>query len=728
MKKSVLRKGSAVLLAFGLTIGMMPLPVWAQTVTGDSTNASYSSTTGGENAVLVSGGSATLTSPTVTKSGDSSDENADFTGTNAAVLCSDGTLTITDGSVTTGGSHANGVFAYSKGTVNISRTSITTSANNSGGIMTTGGATMNAKNLTVNTSGGSSAAIRSDRGGGDVNVEGGTYTTSGTGSPAIYSTADIDVSNASLTSNTSEAVVIEGANSVSLKGCTVTADNNKLNGQATDYDNVLIYQSMSGDAAEGSSEFDMTEGTMTCRNGEMFCVTNTTCTINLTNASLVNSGNDLLVAEAQKWGKSGSNGGKVTLNASSQKLEGTITVDSISSLVLNLKDSSSYTGAINTAGTSGSVSVSVASGCTWTLSGDSYVSSLSNEGKISTNGHTLYVNGTAYDGGSTADVTESRVAGNDRYDTSARIASSAYPSGTDCAVIALGSNFADALSASSFAGLINAPVLLNECSSTVNSYTQSALKKLNVKKIVLIGGTSALPAGLASALESEGYAVKRIYGSTRTDTSYQIYKTGEAVASELTGETKTWNSQVIVASGVSPYDALSVSPYAAGTGTPILLTESDGTLSSENAAAVGIVSETIIVGGTAVVSSSVESAAGGSCLRLGGSSRFATSADIAAWMIGKDSAASVQPSTVFGVDSTAFATGADGSYADALCGSVLQAVRKSPLLLMGSGTAASAVLDFAKEQMGLVTGITVLGGTSAVPENWVLLIRDAISG
>lgn len=76
--------------------------------------------------------------------------------------------------------------------------------------MTTGGGTMIASNLTVTTSGTSSAAIRTDRGGGNVSVNGGTYTTNGQGSPAIYSTAAIKVSNATLNSKTSEGVVIEG--------------------------------------------------------------------------------------------------------------------------------------------------------------------------------------------------------------------------------------------------------------------------------------------------------------------------------------------------------------------------------------------------------------------------------------------------------------------------------------------------------------------------------------
>lgn len=47
-------------------------------------------------------------------------------------------------------------------------------------------------------------------------VDGGSYTSNGTGSPAVYSTADIAVNNADLTANGSEAVCIEGLNSLHL--------------------------------------------------------------------------------------------------------------------------------------------------------------------------------------------------------------------------------------------------------------------------------------------------------------------------------------------------------------------------------------------------------------------------------------------------------------------------------------------------------------------------------
>ncbi|MCR4797889.1 MAG: carbohydrate-binding domain-containing protein [Lachnospiraceae bacterium] len=378
------------------------LYAYAQTVTQSATSGSYNSTTANENAVLVDGTNVTLTDATVTKSGSGSGENADFYGTNAAVLATNGaTLTMDGGTVTTNGAYANGVFSYGSGTtVNVSDVTINTSANNSGGIMTTGGATMNASDLTVTTQGGSSAAIRSDRGGGDVNVTGGSFTTTGVGSPAIYSTADIEVTNASLQSNVSEAVVVEGGNSVTLNNCTVTASNTQKNGQCQTYQNVMLYQSMSGDASDGTSSFTMNGGSMSAANGTMFYVTNTTSTITLSNATLATVSGDLLLAAAGPWGSSGSNGGKVTMNASAQELNGAITVDSSSALNLVLSNGSTYSGAINTSGQAGSVYVSVPDGCAWTLTGDSFVTSLScGSGSINLNGHSLYVNGNAYEAG-----------------------------------------------------------------------------------------------------------------------------------------------------------------------------------------------------------------------------------------------------------------------------------------------------------------------------------------
>ena len=259
---------------------------------------------------------------------------------------------------------------------------------------------MNASNLLIHTMGNSSAAIRSDRGGGTVNVTGGSYTTEGTGSPVIYSTADITVSDAEMESTASQGVVVEGQNSVTLNNVNLTASNVKKNSNKSEwYQAVMIYQSMSGDADEGLASFAMNGGTLTNLNGDIFFVNNTTAAIDLTGATIVNEDSEgvFLRAAAAGWGSERSNGGHVTMNASSQNIDGDMIVDEVSSLNLYLKDSSSFSGSINSDGESGDVYVEIEDGSTWTLTGDSYITSLTcSAGSINLNGHKLYVNGEEY--------------------------------------------------------------------------------------------------------------------------------------------------------------------------------------------------------------------------------------------------------------------------------------------------------------------------------------------
>ena len=382
----------------------------------------YSSSTSDESALLVStSDDVTITDPTVTKSGDSDGgDNCNFYGLNAAVLVKDGTTTtITGGTITSDASGANGVFCYGgnggqngaegDGTTLIIRdTKIVTTGDGSGGIMTTGGGVTQAYNLDVTTSGQSSAAIRTDRGGGTVTVDGGTYTSNGLGSPAIYSTADITASNATLVSNLSEGVCIEGLNSITLNNCDLTANNTKCNGNATFYDTIMIYQSMSGDAASGTSSFTMTGGSLTSKNGHVFHVTNTNAVITLSDVTITNEdADDILLSVCADGWSGGSN--IATMNASSQKLSGAIKVGSDSTLTLNLTDGSTWTGYVDgnitnakgdTVSTEvGTVSVTLDSTSTWTLSEDSYITEFTGDtSNVISNGYTLYVNGVALTG------------------------------------------------------------------------------------------------------------------------------------------------------------------------------------------------------------------------------------------------------------------------------------------------------------------------------------------
>lgn len=368
---------------------------------------SYTSTNADENAIRAEGEiTASLEGVTVEKTGGaaSSSEASSFYGLNAAILAIDtAILNITGGTVTASAEGANGVFAYDGAMVNISDTVINVSGGNAGGIEVAGGAIMNATNLTVNST--VKAAIRSDRGGGTLVVDGGTYTTSGSsGAPAIYSTADITASNATLTANTSEAVVVEGFNSVTLNACTVTGNMSGTYGQGSgeNIHNVMLYQSMSGDAAAGTSSFTMTGGTLVSRNGDMFYVTNTNSIITLSGVALtLADGANLLVVAgndgSRGWGAAGSNGGNAAFNLSGQTISGDISVDSISTLDMQIASSSSFAGSINADGAAaGSVSVTIDTSSTWTLTADSYITAFNGSlQNVAANGHTLYVNGTA---------------------------------------------------------------------------------------------------------------------------------------------------------------------------------------------------------------------------------------------------------------------------------------------------------------------------------------------
>ena len=387
----------------------------------ETTGESYVSNASDENALLIrTGDTVSVIDASVTKTGDSDGgDSCSFYGLNAAVLVMGGAdALISGGTVETSASGANGVFCYGGNggqngasgdgtTLYISGTTITTTGDGSGGIMTTGGGVTYAEDLTVTTSGRSSAAIRTDRGGGTVTANGGTYTTSGLGSPAIYSTADVTVRNAVLTSNLSEGVCIEGKNSITLENCSLTADNTQCNGNATFLDTIMIYQSMSGDADSGTSAFTMTGGSLTGLSGHLFHVTNTHAVITLDQVELTNEGSDILLSVCDDGWNGADNIAEVY--ASRQALSGTLLVGDNSTLNLSLSDGSVFEGSVSgeitnakgeqVSSSVGTVSVTLDETSTWVLTADTWISSFSgNAENVISNGHTLYVNGIALEG------------------------------------------------------------------------------------------------------------------------------------------------------------------------------------------------------------------------------------------------------------------------------------------------------------------------------------------
>ena len=374
----------------------------------EESGQSYTSEGTDESAVLVSNGAnVTLKDFTVNRTSEDSKggDSSSFYGVGASILVTDGTVDLKGGTITSDADGAAGAFAYDKGTVNISDTAITTTGNTAGGIHAAGGGTVNAENLTVHTSGESSAAIRSDRGGGTMRVKGGSYTSSGTGSPAVYCTADIEVEDAKLTAENSEAVCIEGLNSLSLTNCDLSGHIQENEQNDCDW-TVILYQSMSGDSEVGNAVLNMTGGSLTSENGGLFYTTNTESTFYLNNVNITPSSNNEFFlkctgnANKRGWGQSGANGADCSFTAENQKMEGDVVWDSISNLKFKMTEGSILTGGFiqdeSCAGNggSGTADLSIDATSTWIVTKDSQLSSLTNKGTIKdTEGKTVTIKG-----------------------------------------------------------------------------------------------------------------------------------------------------------------------------------------------------------------------------------------------------------------------------------------------------------------------------------------------
>lgn len=324
---------------------------------------------------VLNGGSLTLTNAAIETSGNtSSDENSSFYGLNAGVLAAYGSaISISDSTITTSGTGANGAFATGSGSV-VDLTNVTIQATGDGGhgVMATQGGEMTLTNVTIVTSGAHSAPVATDRGSGVITTSGDILTTSGADSPCYYSTGILTVDGATCNAIGSEAVVIEGANSVILT-------DSMLFSSVADKWGVMIYQSFSGDAEGTDGVFTMTGGALTYTdpNGPLFYITNSTGNITLNGVALTAASGTLLQAAAnERWGASGSNGGTAVIIADAQTLNGNLEADNLSTITLSLQNGSTLTGAIDAGHSAKSVTVTLDSSSAWNVTANSYVTCL----------------------------------------------------------------------------------------------------------------------------------------------------------------------------------------------------------------------------------------------------------------------------------------------------------------------------------------------------------------
>lgn len=348
-----------------------------------------------ENAVHVAAGTAEIQGVTVTRSsGDSTGgDAASFYGVGAAILATGGSAELSNVTVTTDANGGAGAFAYGEGIVTLSDSTITTQKDTSGGIHVAGGGTLYANNVTVTTQGESSAAIRSDRGGGTMVVSGGSYTSNGVGSPAVYVTADISIQDAALAATGSEALCLEGKNNVRLVNCSLSGNMADLSQNDNTW-TVILYQSMSGDAEVGEGRFEMDGGALRSQNGGLFYTTNTKSEFVLRQVEISSAADREYFlrctgnSNQRGWGQTGANGAQCVFTGICQTMEGDVIWDSISQLSLYATEGSLLVGAVvddeTHAGNGGDgfCNLYLSQDSTWVVTGDSVLSGLYCAGTI----------------------------------------------------------------------------------------------------------------------------------------------------------------------------------------------------------------------------------------------------------------------------------------------------------------------------------------------------------
>jgi hypothetical protein len=357
----------------------------------NKTKQDYTGRCQNQSAIFVShNGGLTLTNSVITSSGSSSFETgSNFLGLNAAVLAHSGAhINLADSKIATIGDGAHAVFATgAASTVNLANSKIATAGDASCGLTATAKGTIQAENIDIATSGKYAPAIAADRINGTVAVHNARITTAGADSPGIYSIGTIKVSDAKVTAENAEGAIIEGRSSLELANTAVSCAKNQ---------GVLMFQGYTGKLEQGSASFIMNGGSLTAKEGPAFYVTNIEGHIQLTNAAIIASSKKLLEVAAGKWGEKGSNGGNLDFTAVKETLTGSIFCDNISTLTIKLKDYTTLTGTINAIRTAGLVNLILDNTSIWQVSGDSYLSSLSDAdisfSNIQDNGFSIYYN------------------------------------------------------------------------------------------------------------------------------------------------------------------------------------------------------------------------------------------------------------------------------------------------------------------------------------------------
>lgn len=287
-----------------------------------------------------------------------------------------------------------------------------------------------------------------------------------------------------------------------------------------------------------------------------------------------------------------------------------------------------------------------------------------------------------------------RLSGDNRYETSVEVSEKNFKS-ADTVVLASGQNIADALVASSYADIEEAPILLTNKNS-ISDEVLDEIERLKADKVVIVGGQSSISSSIESRLKKEDIKVTRISGRDRFDTS-------DKLSQEVSRLSKK-SSQAILVNGYKNIDALSVSSLATKEELPILLNGRNTlNMSVKNRLKQMNVKKVYIIGGNNSISSDVEKELKRmqiSVVRLSGRDRYETSANIAKYAY-KD------------FDEAIVASGENP--VDALAASTLTGKKEAPILLTNKNKIPKSIKKIIEDMD--IGKITIVGGENSITDN-----------
>jgi len=327
----------------------------------------------------------------------------------------------------------------------------------------------------------------------------------------------------------------------------------------------------------------------------------------------------------------------------------------------------------------------------------------------------LYTDTTASEIALSVEICKGRLAGSNRYDTAAVISKASYDKASNV-VLASGTSYADALAGVPLAKKLKAPILLTD-PTKLSAETLTEIKRLGAKNVTILGGEGAVSKAVETTLKSNGCTVSRIQGSTR-------FGTAAAVADKIDSAP----TALFFVYGNDYADALSISPVASVTNSPIIYLNKDGNMHPETAAYLaalkkkGCVRTAYVIGGEGVISKPMMQKAadalglinGKQITRTAGGNRYETCIKV-----NKSFVNSVQR------DMICVATGLD--FPDALAGGVFAGIHAAPLFLV-NGKSTTVLSQAQKDYLDEKTpnGMAIFGGTGAVSDKTVSDINAEI--